>query len=79
MFMCSEQGTGAGGGGGRGGLGVYKHLTQVRLCTQGLRSVAFGRGALPLSRLMLMMLEFVAQKRGISGPKLTYIGNCKRL
>ena len=36
-----EWGKGAGGGGGGlGGLGVYRHLTQRRLSTQGLRSVA---------------------------------------
>ena len=33
-FMCPEQGT------GEGGLGVYRHLTQGTLSTQGLRSVA---------------------------------------
>ena len=33
-------GRGRGGRGGLGGLGVYRHLTQGKLSTQGLRSVA---------------------------------------
>ena len=47
--MCPEQGTGR----GEGGLGVYRHLTQVTLSTQGLRSVASrvqGFFSLPLSK-----------------------------
>ena len=35
--LCTQ---GKGGRGGLGGLGVYGHLTQGRLSTQGLRSVA---------------------------------------
>ena len=35
--LCTQ---GEGGRGGLGGLGVYRHLTQGRLSTQGLRSVA---------------------------------------
>ena len=42
--LCTQReggaGEGGGGEGGLGGLGVYRHLTQGRLSTQGLRSVA---------------------------------------
>ena len=60
--LCTQ---GEGGRGGLGGLGVYRHLTQGRLSTQGLRSVA--------SRFTVRVSGFGLQGSGL-GSQLQGLG-----